>query len=277
MEILYTKSFWELDLASEADPMDAFLKRVAADGFDGTEMFLPLIEDPAARVLELHEEHGLSHRIIDIVTVGNTPDDHRMSFDAAVKLAVSYQPMLINSHTGRDIFSFEDNVALFRHAIAGSAEWGVPIVHETHRYRPTYSAIETRRLLEEVPELLLTADLSHWMVVHESDLSDQEETVDLALRRSRHIHARVGFEEGPQVGDPQAPEWATHVARHVELWERIVDHCREAGVATLAITPEFGPAPYVPTIPHANEPVTDVWRANVFMKDMLRQRLRSDR
>jgi sugar phosphate isomerase/epimerase len=273
MEIIYTKSFWEMDMRFISNPMESFVARVAGDGFDGTEMFLPLIEDSAETVLALHADHGLTHRVIDIITEGATPAEHRASFDAAVDRAMTFAPMLINSLTGRDIFPFADSVELFRHAGARSAEIGVPIVHETHRYRPTYSAIETRRYLEEIPELLLTADLSHWMVVHESDLSDQQESVDLALQRSRHINARVGFEEGPQVNDPQAPEWAGHVERHIALWQSIVDHCRVAGVSTLAITPEFGPAPYVPTIPYTQAPVTDVWEANVYMKNLLRERL----
>lgn len=273
MDIVYTKSFWEMDMTFVSNPMEAFVARVAVDGFGGTEMFLPLIEDAPETVLALHAEHGLTHRVIDILTEGATPAEHRASFDVAVERAMTYAPLLINSHTGRDIFSFDDNVDLYRHAVARSTEIGIPIVHETHRFRPTYSAIETRRYLEEIPELRLNADLSHWMVVHESDLSDQEETVDLALQRSRHIHARVGFEEGPQINDPQAPEWVGHVDRHVALWQSIVDHCRAAGVGTLAITPEFGPAPYVPTVPFTQAPVTDVWAANVYMKNLLKDRL----
>jgi len=78
---------------------------------------------------------------------------------------------------------------------------------------------------------------------------------------------------GPQVNDPRAPEWAAHVERHIELWRRVVDHCRTNGLATLAITPEFGPHPYVPTLPYTVSPVVDVWEVNVFMKDMLRYRL----
>lgn len=273
MEILFTKSFWEFDLAAHQDPIGAFMSRVAADGFDGTEMFLPLLTEDPARVLELHAAHGLSRRIIDIVTEGASPADHRASFDASVERALSYEPDLINSHTGRDIFSFEDNVALYRHAVGVSADVGVPIVHETHRFRPTYSAVETRRYLEAVPGLFLTADLSHWFVVHESDLSDQDQNVELALARSRHIHARVGFEEGPQVGDPADPRWRSQLDRHLELWQRIVDGCRHAGVPSLAITPEFGPFPYVPMIPFTDEPVADPWAANLYMKDLLSTRL----
>ena len=271
MDIIFTKSFWELDLDSFADPMLTFVVKVRDDGFDGTEMFLPLIDDEPGKVLDLHEEHHLRAPIIDIVTEGETPNDHRQSFDRMVDRALEFLPPLINSHTGRDVFAFADNVSLFEHAIAVSEEIGIPIVHETHRFRPTYSAIETRRYLEELPGLLLNADLSHWMVVHESDLSDQAETVETALRRSRHIHARVGFAEGPQVGNPMASIWAPQVERHIELWQRIVDHCREASVPTLAITPEFGPPRYAP-VDAAGEPASDVWESNIYMKDLRRQR-----
>lgn len=273
MEIIYTKSFWEMDLAAHDHPMRAFVSRVAADGFDGAEMFLPLIDDEPVDVLGLLDDHGLRRPIIDIITVGDTPADHRRSFDDALAGALRFEPTLINSHTGRDIFSFADNVDLFRHAIIRSEDVGVPVVHETHRFRPTYSAVETRRYLEELPELRLNADLSHWMVVHESDLTDQPENVAAAIDRSRHIHARVGFEEGPQVNDPRVAQWEGHVDRHIELWQRIVNRCREEEVDVLAITPEFGPPPYAPTHHRTGLPMADVWEINVYMKELLRGRL----
>ena len=273
MEIVFTKSFWELDLAAENDPIGAFVRRVAADGFDGTEMFLPLLTESPARVAALHSEHGLLAPIIDIVTDGASPAEHRESFDREIARAAAFGPRLINSHTGRDIFTFAENVSLFRHAVRRSEELGIPVVHETHRFRPTYSAPETRRYLEEVPELMLNADLSHWMVVHESDLADQQVTMNLVLERSRHIHARVGFEEGPQVADPREPEWAGHVARHIELWQGIADACRRSGLDRVSVTPEFGPPPYAPTAPGTGEAMRDVWTINVFMKDLLRAKL----
>ena len=273
MEIVFTKSFWEMDLAVQDDPIRAFVSRVAADGFDGTEMFLPLLTERPEKVAELLSEHGLLPPIIDIITDGATPAEHRDSFDRALAEAMEFAPRLINSHTGRDIFTFSENLSLFRHAIRRSDEVGVPVVHETHRFRPTYSAPETRRYLEELPELMLNADLSHWMVVHESDLTDQEPTIALVLERSRHIHARVGFEEGPQVNDPREPEWAGHVSRHIELWQGIADACRRSGQERLSVTPEFGPPPYAPTTPGTGEAMRDVWAINVFMKDLLRVEL----
>lgn len=273
MDIAFTKSSWEFDPAAYDDPIDAFATRTAGDGFDGVELFLPLIDDEPGRIIDVLDDHGLHIRIIDIVTEGHSPNEHRQSFDDAVRKALEFRPAFINSHTGRDIFSFAENLNLFVHAITVSENLGIPILHETHRTRPTYTAIDTCRFIEELPQLHLTADLSHWMVVHESDLSDLEATVDCALERSRHIHARVGFEQGPQVNDPRAPEWKGHVERHIELWQRIADHCRDQGVDVLTITPEFGPDPYAPVQPYSREPLVDVWDANVHMKDLLTTRL----
>lgn len=273
MRIVHTKSAWEFTSPGSDDLFADFVTRAAGDGFGGLELFLPFLEEAPSRVAELMAMHGLDHLVIDILTEGDTPADHRASFDAAIARAASYRPALINSHTGRDIFGFEDNAGLFRHAVGVAEDVGIPIVHETHRFRPTYSAIETRRYLEAVSGLMLNADLSHWFVVHESDLTDQEETIELALSRSRHIHARVGFEEGPQISDPRDPRWSEQVDRHLELWQRIVHHCASAGAEVLAITPEFGPFPYVPMQAFSDEPVADPWEANVAMRDIVADRL----
>jgi hypothetical protein len=46
-------------------------------------------------------------------------------------------------------------------------------------------------------------------------LDDQNETINLALSRTGHIHARIGHPEGPQVNDPRAPEWKNIVDTHL--------------------------------------------------------------
>ena len=70
-----------------------------------------------------------------------------------------------------------------------------------------FAASLTRQYMEKIPELKLTFDVSHWCNVHESMLADQQETMNMALQRVEHIHARIGHPEGPQVNDPRAPEW----------------------------------------------------------------------
>lgn len=268
MELLYCKSKWEM----WDDPLEAFLQRTAEDGFGATEVYLKTVRESPDEVAALHRAHGLA-LVGQILTEGDTPEAHVRSLEEQFAFAAACAPLFVNCHAGRDIFPFEDNLRLFQRLLALGEEAGIEMVVETHRGRPTFAATETRRYLEALPALRLTADFSHWMVVHESDLSDQEETLSLAIARSRHVHARVGYEEGPQVPDPRAPAWRGHVRRHLDIWQRIVEANRRAGAARLTLTPEFGPPHYMHTQPFSEEPVADTWEVNVYMKGLLEQTL----
>lgn len=268
MRIIFTKSKWEM----WNEPLGTFLARADGDGFDATEIFLKTESAPAGEIAAMHRDIGLE-LVGQILTQGDSPEAHLESLEEQFEFAMNCGPIAINHHAGRETFSFGDNVRIFERIIALGAENKIPVTVETHRGRPTYSAPDTRRYLEALPDLRLTADFSHWMVVHESRLEDQEETLRLAIERSNHIHARVGYEEGPQITDPRAPEWKGHVGRHLSLWRRIVERHRENGSEMLTITPEFGPPDYMHTLPFSNEPVADVWEVNVFMRNMLRDAL----
>jgi hypothetical protein len=87
-----------------------------------------------------------------------------------------------------------------------SAKSGVTVVHETHRGRLGYCPQMISTIFEKRSDFLITADLSHWVCVTESMLQNFKPIVDEAVKRTRHIHVRVGFEEGPQVPNPAAPE-----------------------------------------------------------------------
>lgn len=167
-----------------------------------------------------------------------------------------YPRVKINSQTGRDIFSFEQNSALIRLA-------GPEVVHETHRGKFSYAAHVTRPYLEAIEDLRITFDISHWVNVAESYLDDQAEAVELAISRASHIHSRVGFPEGPQIPDPRLPEWQEAVERHVGWWTRIAERYQEG---TLTITTEFGPFPYLTHQVSQRD-------INVFMMRLLKQRL----
>ena len=270
MRIIFGKSKWEMS----DDPLEVFLQRAAADRFEATEIYLGSLQESPAEITRLHAAYGL--RLIgQILTQGQTFQDHIRSLESQFEFASRCEVAFVNSHTGRDIFAFEENVQIFEHAIHLSQESGIPILIETHRGRPTYSAIETRRYLEALPELRLTADFSHWMVVHESDLGDQRENVELAIRRADYVHARVGYAEGPQIPDPRAPEWEYAVKRHLELWQQLIDRQKREGKERLYITPEYGPPAYMHTAPFTNQPVGDVWEQNVYMRDLLASTLKS--
>ncbi len=107
--------------------------------------------------------------------------------------------------------------------------------------------------------------------MHESLLGDQAETVDLALTRVEHIHARIGHSEGPQVNDPRAPEWDETVKAHFAWWDRVAERKKKNGERMTILT-EFGPPAYMPTIPYTRQPLANQWDINVYMMKLLRKR-----
>ena len=268
MKLIFGKSKWEM----RNDSLESFLQRVVESGFEATEINLGSLPESPGEIARLHTAYGL--RLIgQILTQGQTYQDHINSFEAQFEFAAQCGVVFINSHAGRDIFPFEENLQIFQRVSQLSQSAGIPILIETHRGRPTYSAIETRKYLEAIPELRLTADFSHWMVVHESDLADQRANVELAIARADYIHARVGYAEGPQIPDPRAPEWQSAVATHLQLWQQIIQQHKQNGKEHLYMTPEFGPPAYMHTAPFTNQPVGDVWEQNVYMKGLLANRL----
>lgn len=149
---------------------------------------------------------------------------------------------------------------------------GIPVYQETHRNKWSYAAHVVKPILEKYPDTLLTFDVSHWFCVSESYLEDQQPAIEKALIHTRHIHARVGHTEGPQVYEPAAAEFAGALNAHLAIWDRYVALRREAGAAVCTITPEFGPPPYLVFANRSGTPQQEQWRVNLWMKDFLQQR-----
>jgi hypothetical protein len=268
MRVLIIRSKWDLDSL----PLDNFLARIRQQGFDGSEIHLPSLRESPETTIALHRENHLAF-VMMITTEGRTPDEHLLALEQRYKQAVRYKPLHINCHTGRDVFSLEDNLRIFRHGLSLVEEYGVPLYHETHRGRATYSLLSTLAILRALPALKITADFSHWCCVHESLLGDMLEELGVAIRQTGYIHARVGHPEGPQVTDPRAPEWQNAVEAHLGWWEQIASALRGQNSAQLAICPEFGPPPYMPTLPYTQSPVADVDEIVRHMMQLLRTRL----
>lgn len=268
MRILIARSKWDFDPL----PLDDFLRTIRSAGFDASDIHLPPLKETPEEAAALHRAHGL--RLVGMITTeGATPEEHCRSLEERFALAARSAPVHINCHTGRDIFTQEENLRIVRAALDASRRFGISISHETHRGRATFSAPSTAGLLRAEPGIRLTADFSHWCCVHESLLADQQESLALAIGHADYIHARVGYAEGPQVNDPRAPEWQPEVNAHLAWWKAIAAARRKAGAAELIVCPEFGPAPYMPLLPRTLQPVADLWEITLFMKDLLKREL----
>lgn len=271
MNIDFHKSLWEARCTNELE-LTELLQCVKQEGYQGTELFLPFYSIDVSATLSSHKDHHLEI-ITGIATEGVNFKEHLDSLRPQVEHAMTFSPKLINCHTGRDIFSLKNNLLLFEQALKLEHEYGITITHETHRFRPTFSTFGTEQLINELPDIKINLDISHWMVVHESDLSDQQETLAKLFTNVYHIHARVGFEEGPQVADPQDSRWASHLKNHTNLWQQVITQAYQRGDANINITPEFGPFPYAQVDPETGMSVTDIWAANSFIRQHLQENL----
>jgi hypothetical protein len=52
-------------------------------------------------------------------------------------------------------------------------------------------------------------------------------------------------------------------------WRDIVALHRATGAKSFTITTEFGPDPYMPSLPFTRQPVSSQWEINLYMKDFL--------
>ena len=266
-ELLFFQTNWGFEGSWEA-----FFLKTKSSGYDGVEVWLP----KNARVQQEISKGLKKHQLKVIYLCGTNKSlsfkGSLLAYESDLKRAIAQKPYAINSHTGSDFFSFEQNMKFLKLANDLSNKYNIPIHHETHRGRFSYALPETKRYLNSDSAFRLTLDISHWMVVHESLLAQQQQLLDEVIERTDHIHARVGFEEGPQVNNPQAPEWDKALNRHLSIWESIILSHWKTG-KPMTITTEFGPPNYLPTAPFTQKPLSDQWEANVFIIKAIKEQM----
>lgn len=253
--------------------MDAFCEKVKKEGYDGIENWWPGTEKEQDEMFAALKKHGLEAGFLYGADESD-PAAHEKTFKKTLETITrqtKQKPLYINLHSGRDYFSFEDNRKIAEYTLALSKQTGIPIYHETHRGRMMFAAHVTNEFIKKYPDLKLTLDISHWCNVHESMLDDQYGNVEAALKRTEHIHARVGYQESPQVADPRAPEWEYAVKAHFGWWDKVVERKKKTGERITFLT-EFGPPLYMQTLPYTLQPLSNQWDINVHMMKLLRER-----
>jgi hypothetical protein len=253
-------------------PLQTFLDKIRAAGYDGIDTWLPDNASDRRTLFDYLQRHELYMVAHQHSAAGSTFKKFRTAFIRNLRQCAASSPLLINSHTGKDYFSLEQNIELIDAAQEFSEKTGIAVVHETHRGRLGYSPQMTGALFEKRKNFHITADFSHWTCVTESMLENFTSVVSTAIKRTRCIHARVGFEQGPQVADPRAPEWKYAVDKFLGWWDKIIATNNRLKNKIFPVTTEFGPPPYMPVTPFSHQPVSDQFEINCYMKDLLRER-----
>jgi len=263
-------------------PWEKFLADVRVEEYAGVEWFPYSRKEDHQQVITLLLQHELQFCIVMSVAEQHNEFKNylRALRDRLFSLATidngRLRPLHISAQTGREFFTeqqIEDCLACCDEV---SNETGIPIYQETHRNKWTYAAHLVHPFLENHPQLMLTLDISHWFCVSESYLKDQPAAVQKAIEHTRHVHARVGHTEGPQVLEPAAPEYSQALEAHVEVWDTWVHSRIQAGDTQCTITPEFGPPPYMVFANREGSPQQEQWRLNKWMKSLFEKRYHGD-
>ena len=263
---------------AEQQPWEPFLQAVKEAGYAGIEWFPYSEAGDYTAVVKLLEQFGLEFTIVMAVIKHMEPvDDYlaeleRQLLDLATIGSGTNRPLAITAQTGREFYTQDEAARCIACCDAVSRKTGIPIYQETHRNKWAFAAHAVYPQLLKHPGLTLTLDVSHWFCVSESYLHDQQPAVELALRHARHIHARVGHTEGPQVWDPSAGEYAEALAEHLAIWDKWINIRKESGDPFCTVTPEFGPPPYMVFAGRTGTPFEEQWRVNLWMKNLLEKR-----
>lgn len=272
--------FYSPRWGSEHIGWPTFAADVAQAGFVGVEVFPLADQSNNTEMIDVLGDAGLSYILLHAeLQEGRDFSRYKDALERNLYTLLEYQsheakPQFIVSQTGREYYSPEQMAECFAICDRISRESSVKIIQETHRNKWSFAAHIVKDYLMEFPSLELALDFSHWVCVSESYLEDQDDAVEVAIKHGKHLHARVGFPEGPQVTDPRAPENETALKHHLAWWDRWIAHLREMGAERATITPEFGPYPYMQYAPFTTVPIASQWEINCWMMTLLKERYR---
>lgn len=257
MKLSLVRHLWGVDLSAGYTP---FLAQWRAVGYDTLEVAPDQVPDARElrRVLSGEGLRWIPQVFSNMFHGSGSVAVHLASLREQVEATLDAAPLFINAQSASDSWTMEEAEEFYHRSAELEEELGCVIAHETHRSRFFGNPWQTMRFLERVPTVKLTCDFSHWVCVAERLLSDAEDVIARASDHAFHLHCRVGFEQGPQVSDPRAPEWVQHLAVHERWWRRVWRSQEERGFSSVTVTPEFGPAPYLPSLPYSQEPVADL-------------------
>ena len=239
-------------------------QRVKDAGFEAVECWLD--ESNEQRHQDALNATGLR------LVLGHHPftlEDTRQAIAQAVRLKADYifaQPL-------HPYVPMDEAVSFLREAVKLASDAGLPLFIETHRNNIPESLNQALHLIERMPEVTLTGDLSHFVVIGEFYGWEDERAIDRmdpVLQRVAHLHGRISNGEQVQIdvgdGDGDTAQF------FVRLWARAMSHWRKgAGPGDVfPFASELGPPRYAITLPDGRE-FSDRWEQSLVMKKLAEQ------
>jgi sugar phosphate isomerase/epimerase len=266
MQLKTFKTLWGNQLT-----IDQACKQAIDAGFSGIEGQAPDNRQQQLGMLSAIQNNGCDY-IAEIVTGGDyvpdrswSPQQHLDDMKRQLDNSMMLEPLFATSITGCDAWEESQSIDFFSQAIELADNYNITLSFETHRSRSLFTPWATRRIVEILPNMKLTADISHWCVVCERLMDTEMDTIEAIADRVHHIHGRVGYDQGPQVPDPAAPEYYEALLSHQRIWRMFWAKQTQRGYSVSTLTPEFGPDGYCHLQPYTQMPVADIWKINQWM------------
>lgn len=276
MQLMTYKTLWGHPDCHLSESLELACAMAKVSRFDGIEGPVPRDKIMVEELAKFIRRYSLSY-IAEICTAGSyVPDrsasvaEHLADLGRQLHELGPLRPELVNCIGGCDGWSIDNSLKFFKRAMELAERAGVAISFETHRGRSLYSPWVTETILEQMP-LPLTCDFSHWQVVCEGMGPTEHELIKKVAQSARHIHGRVGFDQGPQVADLQSPLYQTDIEQHWQWWRWIWQAQRQRGFKRSTFTPEFGPDGYQMRDPRNGQPIGNLVKLNLQMAERAQQ------
>ncbi|HEY9156270.1 MAG TPA: hypothetical protein VIM69_14150 [Opitutaceae bacterium] len=273
MKLEIYRSLWTNDF-----DLDGAIEDCRHGPFDGVEG--PVPGDSIEREIFIQKIRGSGEPFIAEITTGGgyvpryrEVGRHLDEFRRKLEIASRAAPRFVTALVGCDAWPIATSVDFLGRAMAAAADHQLRVSFETHRSRVTFNPWTAAEIVHQLPSIELTCDFSHWCCVCERLVMDEEPALlQLFASHTRHIHGRIGYDQGPQVPHPAAPMYRLALEAHERWWNEIWKTQARSGFSTTTLTPEFGPDGYLQSAPFTETPAGSLDEINHWMATRQRER-----